>query len=126
MNRSEAIARLKPKPPVPPERRESFVGVTNAYLEHRLSLLGHHETVEGTPELLKRCPCCELRTLDGEAYDICRVCFWEDDGTVDLDVVSACNHCSLREARQTFERVGAVREHLVAYVLRDGRERYAR
>lgn len=126
MTRREAIARLRRKPPVPPEERERFVGVTNAYLEHRLALLGLRESVEGTPELLKPCPCCELRTLDGEAYDICRVCFWEDDGTVELDVISDCNHCSLREARQTFERVGAVREDLVVHVLRDGRERYAR
>lgn len=82
MTRSEAIARLRRKPPVPPEERERFVGVTNAYLEHRLALLGLHESVEGTPELLKPCPCCELRTLDGEAYDICRVCFWATAITV--------------------------------------------
>ncbi len=27
------------------------------------------------------CPCCGYQTLDSNAdYDICRVCWWEDDG----------------------------------------------
>ncbi|MDQ0194587.1 rubrerythrin [Paenibacillus wynnii] len=29
------------------------------------------------------CPCCGYKTLDEEppgTYDICKICFWEDDG----------------------------------------------
>lgn len=29
------------------------------------------------------CPCCGYKTLDEEppdTFDICRICFWEDDG----------------------------------------------
>ncbi len=125
MTRSEAIALLKPKPPVPPEERESFVGVTNAYLEHRLERIGHPAAVEGTPELLKTCACCQYRSLREPSYEVCRVCFWEDDDTAEVDLISVCNGLTLREARQNFERFGAVREDLVAHVLRDGRERFA-
>lgn len=32
------------------------------------------------------CPCCGCRTLDERGmYDICPVCFWEDDGQDDHD-----------------------------------------
>jgi hypothetical protein len=34
------------------------------------------------------CPCCGHLTLDGRNnYDICPVCFWEDDGTGDEPVL---------------------------------------
>ena len=32
------------------------------------------------------CPCCHFSTLDERGgYDICPVCFWEDDGQDDAD-----------------------------------------
>lgn len=128
MTRSEAIALLnrQKKLPVPPEARESFVGVLNRYLEHRLSLVGHPASVEGTPEVLKACACCRYRTLREPSYEVCCVCFWEDDGTIDLDVLGDCNGLTLREARQNFELFGAVRRDLLVHVLRDGRERFVR
>lgn len=89
MTRSEAIALLKPKPPFPPEERESFVGVTNAYLEHRLERIGHPAAVEGTPELLKTCACCQYRSLREPSHEVCRVCFWEDDATRSLQRMRA-------------------------------------
>ena len=33
-----------------------------------------------------RCPCCGYRTLDERGgFEICAVCFWEDDGQDDQD-----------------------------------------
>lgn len=33
-----------------------------------------------------RCPCCRFKTLFGRAaFEICKVCFWEDDGQDDQD-----------------------------------------
>lgn len=33
-----------------------------------------------------RCPCCRCKTLDERGvYEICPVCFWEDDGQDDHD-----------------------------------------
>jgi hypothetical protein len=107
--------------------RSTFVGVINPYLESRLAELGLRETVEGEVERLEECPCCGYRTI-GErgGYEICRVCFWEDDGGNDIDAHSGPNHMTLREARASFERIGAVTERERAFVLADGTARYAR
>ena len=61
------------------------------------------------------CPCCGYLTLDHEAngsYDICPVCFWEDD-PVQLDDPAfrgGANVPSLEEARRNFLAFGAVEE----------------
>lgn len=107
--------------------RKQFMGVTNEYLERRLARLGRSARVEGAVEVLLPCPCCGWRTIVAHGkYDICRVCFWEDDGTRDPDALSGPNHMSLREARANFERLGAMREDFVQYVLPDGKDRYLR
>lgn len=53
------------------------------------------------------CLCCGFLTLDEEppgTYDICAVCFWEDDPVQGADptVVGGANAVSLLEARQNF------------------------
>jgi len=107
--------------------RHAFVGVVNAYLEQRLAALGRPATVDGAVEVLAACPCCRFRTLDERgAYDICQVCFWQDTGSDDPDIHSGPNHMTLREARDNFARLGAVTERERAFVLPDGKERYAR
>jgi hypothetical protein len=55
------------------------------------------------------CPCCGYPTLTGRAmYQICELCWWEDDGQddADADVVmgSPNQDYSLAEARANFER----------------------
>jgi len=55
------------------------------------------------------CPCCFMPTLDSRAdYDICTICFWEDDGqdTDDAaDIRGGPNgNYSLSEARENFEK----------------------
>lgn len=59
------------------------------------------------------CACCGYLTMlvppgDG-SYEICPVCFWEDDGVQwrDPDYAGGANKPSLREARRNFEECGA-------------------
>ncbi|WP_437939840.1 CPCC family cysteine-rich protein [Sorangium sp. So ce341] len=69
---------------------------------------------------LAQCPCCDYFSLpcQGE-YEICEVCFWEDDGgdVGDLDRYSGPNHMTLREGRDNFRRIGACDERALAHVL---------
>jgi hypothetical protein len=68
-----------------------------------------------------RCPCCGKVTLDERGGDeVCRVCFWEDDGQDDHDadhVRGGPNHTlSLTAARANFKRIGAVEERVLPHV----------
>jgi len=64
-----------------------FAGATNSYLENRLRHIGHDDVVvTGDVEPLQSCPCCGRRTLSSrDEYEICRVCWWEDDGQDNAD-----------------------------------------
>ena len=70
-----------------------------------------------------RCPCCKFKTLYGRGqYEICKVCFWEDDGQDEPDadkVLGGPNgNLSLRDAQTNFARFGAVEESFVSNVRR--------
>ena len=59
------------------------------------------------------CPCCEYLTLDERGqYDICPVCFWEDDPIQadDEDYDGGANRLSLRQARVNVQTYGACAE----------------
>jgi hypothetical protein len=61
----------------------------------------------------RACPCCGFLTLGSEGnFEICDVCFWEDDLSQSLDPDSpiGANAVSLREARENFRRTGASEE----------------
>jgi hypothetical protein len=68
-----------------------------------------------------RCPCCRYRTL-GErgGYEICAVCFWEDDGQDDADadmVRGGPNRAlSLTQARENFRAFGACDRNVIKHV----------
>lgn len=67
------------------------------------------------------CPCCGYETLDEEppgTYDICEICFWEDDGVQykDPDYRGGANHVSLREAQRNFIEYGACEESCLKHV----------
>lgn len=67
------------------------------------------------------CPCCHCLTLDARAdYDICPVCFWEDDGQDEHDrglVRGGPNGpLSLTAARENYARIGAVGERALPHV----------
>ena len=57
------------------------------------------------------CPCCGFATLGEVAgYEICHICFWEDDGQDDPEVEEnwgGPNHVSLVQARRNFLEFGA-------------------
>jgi hypothetical protein len=69
---------------------------------------------------LFQCPCCDYFTLEERAaWDICPVCYWEDDGhDLDrLDCPSGCNHgLTLRQGRENFRRLGACEPKMIQYV----------
>lgn len=59
-----------------------------------------------------RCPCCHYKTLHGRGHnELCKVCFWEDDGQDDHDagdVRGGPNRAlSLKQARLNFLAFGA-------------------
>ena len=58
------------------------------------------------------CPCCGYYTRSrepGGTFDLCEVCFWEDDQLQfnDHDLRGGANHVSLNEARENFKKIGA-------------------
>lgn len=59
----------------------------------------------------KKCYCCGYRTLDSEShYDICPVCFWEDDAVQNAnpDYSGGANYLSLNEAKKNYDLFGAI------------------
>ncbi|GCE24172.1 CPCC family cysteine-rich protein [Dictyobacter kobayashii] len=68
-----------------------------------------------------RCPCCGFRTLNerGE-YEICVVCYWQDDGQRDVDAninrSLSPNHMSLALARENYHKFGAIHKNALASV----------
>lgn len=68
-----------------------------------------------------RCPCCGCNTLRGRGgYEICPVCFWEDDGQdePDADIVlgGPNGNLSLNDARANYRKFGASDERSKARV----------
>jgi hypothetical protein len=69
------------------------------------------------------CPCCGSVTLaERSAYEICPVCYWEDDGQDDhdADIVRGGPNgkLSLTAARVNFRAVGACDERCMQFVRR--------
>ena len=68
----------------------------------------------------EQCACCGFRTLkSGADYEVCPVCFWEDDGLGESepDKPSGPNHeLSLSQARANFKAVGACHSRFVSKV----------
>ncbi|WP_116061426.1 CPCC family cysteine-rich protein [Cohnella phaseoli] len=59
------------------------------------------------------CPCCGYATLPSEppgTFDICPVCYWEDDNLqyAQPEREGGANDISLLEARQNFKKFGAM------------------
>ncbi|RUT05051.1 hypothetical protein DSM106972_038720 [Dulcicalothrix desertica PCC 7102] len=58
------------------------------------------------------CPCCENLTLEEDrigSFEICPVCFWENDNIQfdDPDYEGGANKVSLNQARQNYKKFGA-------------------
>ena len=70
-----------------------------------------------------QCPCCGYCTLnDRGGYDICPVCFWEDDDPTEVfdqpapDRPRGPNHVQLWQARENYLAFGASEERIKEYV----------
>jgi Cysteine-rich CPCC len=67
------------------------------------------------------CPCCGFLTLEEPppgTYEICKVCFWEDDEVQFRDPGSAggANRVSLDQARRSFREHGVSEPRFKAMV----------
>jgi Cysteine-rich CPCC len=67
------------------------------------------------------CPCCGFLTLtERNTFEICPVCFWEDDGQDDVDADEIRGgpngSLTLTEARRNFRALGACDESVKAWV----------
>ena len=67
-----------------------------------------------------RCRCCGYYTLSEMAsgtYEICGVCFWEDDPVQDFDpdYAGGANTPGLTEARRNFKQFGACERRLLEH-----------
>ncbi|KAB7772624.1 CPCC family cysteine-rich protein [Xanthomonas sacchari] len=74
-------------------------------------------------DLPLRCPCCGYKTLvEGVAFEICTVCFREDDGQDDDDadadeVLGGPNgNLSVTQARANYQQIVAFRRQGLSYV----------
>ncbi|OKP73899.1 hypothetical protein A3842_21400 [Paenibacillus sp. P3E] len=108
--------------------RKKYLGVRNEYISKSVSeiLQSFHE-VEGSQEELYSCPCCEFKTLPTKGeYDICPVCFWEDDGNRELSYFSSPNHMTLAQARENFVEFGGVKQSSLKYLESDRFEKFSK
>lgn len=103
-----------------------FRGVKNQYLANEIFKITKEKvTIEGDVEVLEKCPCCDYFTLDEKCdWDICKVCFWEDDCTTELDKISDPNSITLREGKKNFLRIGASKKRSMEFVDKEGKLKY--
>jgi hypothetical protein len=92
------------------------------WFEWYVDRVAHHSVRQEAREgIAYRCPCCGYQTLPerGE-YDICPVCFWEDDGQDDADADTVRGgpngRLSLTQARANFGKFGACEQRFVGNV----------
>ncbi len=82
---------------------------SNQELEIEVSkILKSNMRVEGLEPEKYICPCCGEKTLSlprGE-YDICSICWWEDDGTESENNFSSVNNMTLGEAHRNYLKTG--------------------
>ena len=67
------------------------------------------------------CPCCGYKTLELEppgTYDLCPICFWEDDAVQfdDPDYEGGANEVSLRQAQKNYAEFGACERSALSQV----------
>lgn len=66
------------------------------------------------------CPCCGYMVFSEPpgSYEICPICFWEDDNIQlsDFNMAGGANKVSLLEGQKNYEKFGAVEERLIRYV----------
>ncbi|MDF2884189.1 MAG: hypothetical protein K0R54_4756 [Clostridiaceae bacterium] len=66
------------------------------------------------------CPCCGYKTLVVEhEFDICPICFWEDDWIQFIDPKgNGANHVTLIEGQKNYIKFGACEYEMIIHVRR--------
>lgn len=111
--------------------KRPFKGATNEYLAQYLQtrLDFHVDSVEGQLPTWLPCPVCGYHTFEivGD-WDICPVCGWNSDPVQEAmpDDPTGANGISLNEARQNFERLGAISQEMLPQIDPDAKKRYPR
>jgi hypothetical protein len=77
--------------------------------------------IKGSHKLKKyQCPCCGYYTLESKThnYEICPVCYWEDDPHQykDPEFHGGANHMSLNDARENYKKLEVCDEKMKSYV----------
>ena len=77
------------------------------------------------------CPCCGYYTFDERPngnYDICPVCFWEDDSLQfeRPNFAEGVNGISLNQARENYLQYGACTMSMVKYVRKPNEDELSR
>jgi hypothetical protein len=72
-----------------------------------------------------QCCCCGYFSLEEKGTaEICPVCFWEDDGENDLDMISNPNRMTLRQGRDNFVKFGACEKQFLQDVVKKSEIKY--
>ncbi len=74
-----------------------------------------------------KCPCCGYYTFENRpdgSFEICEVCFWEDDPIQNKKprYRGGANRVSLNRARKNFKKYGACHPSLIPFVRTPYRE----
>lgn len=98
--------------------KEKYIGIKVSYIEEKIKTLYKLSIkVNGIPKELIPCPCCNYKTISEKGnYQICPVCFWEDDGSIDISKYSSVNHMTLNEAQNNLRTNGAILEKFLKFV----------
>ncbi len=63
------------------------------------------------------CKCCGANCIQESGnYEICSICFWEDDGISDENTYSNVNHLTLKEAKANYRKFKACSIEFVNHV----------
>jgi Cysteine-rich CPCC len=93
--------------------------IRRQWFESYVDKLKHYSVIEPVQEsMMYRCPCCCYKTLgERSGYEICDICFWEDDGQdeQDTNVIRGGPNgsLSLTKARENFQNFGACEERYI-------------
>lgn len=73
------------------------------------------------------CPCCGYKTFREKpngSYDICEVCFWEDDPIQldEPDYEGGANTVSLKQGQKNFSEFGACEREMIKNVRQPNRD----
>jgi hypothetical protein len=73
------------------------------------------------------CPCCGYKTFREKpngSYDICEVCFWEDDPIQldEPDYDGGANRVSLKQGQKNFSEFGACEREMIKNVRQPNRD----